>query len=101
MKIFDTEELKTREELKKLTFDVKKSSDMFEDENHDFYVEFYDEDGYLYDGGELWYHFQDEFKDKSLQGELDNPVEGVLIYDGQLTKADLIEFFKKIGFEQD
>jgi hypothetical protein len=101
MKIFNTKELQTREELKKLSFYVSESSDMFDDEDeldHDFFIEFYEEDGCLYDDDELWYHFQDEFE--NIQGELYNPVEGVFTYDGLLTMDELIEYFKKIGFSR-
>ena len=104
MKEFTKEETKERIKLlDSLRFEVSKSSNgIFEDEElkPNFFIMFYDEanDGCLYDGGDEWYLFQDEWE--SIDGLLDNPVEGVFAYDGNLTKKELKKFLKNIGFQK-
>lgn len=103
MKEFSKEDLKDRVKLlDSLRFDVSKSSNgIFDDEEikPNFFIIFYDElnDGCIYDGGDEWYLFQDEWESI---GGLDNPVEGVFTYDGNLTKKELKISLKKIGFQK-
>ena len=103
MKVFEKEELQERENLlDKLKFEISKSSNgIFNDEElkPNFFIVFYDDsnDGCIYDGGDEWYLFQNEWE--SIEG-LDNPTEGIFTYDGDLTKKELKKFLKHIGFKK-
>lgn len=102
MKIYNSEEVLERNSLlKRLTFDISKSTpDEFEDD--DFYedikcwITFYDETGCVSDDGGIQYLFQND-----LPKGMNEPAEGIFSYKGNLSIDEIVEILKKIGFKED
>ena len=100
MKQFSKQELQEKQDLiNSLTFDVLESEPDFPEIDWDsdvkLWVEFNDEDGCLYDGGELTYYLQND----KIDG-FSEEVDGIFTYTGDLTKKELIDYLDKLGFEQ-
>lgn len=100
MKQFSKQELQEKQDLiNSLTFDVLESEPDFPEIDWDsdvkLWVEFHDEDGCLYDGGELTYYLQNDKIDGFRE-----EVDGIFTYTGDLTKKELIDYLDKLGFEQ-
>lgn len=98
MKVYTTNELKLKEELKNdLTFEITdEPADGFEgleDDDAEFWITFYD--GGVYDGGDISYLFQDDLPSKMYE-----IVEGVFSYEGSLSKSEVKEILIKIGFNE-
>lgn len=101
MKQFTNQELKERQDLiNSLTFDVLESEPDFPEIDWDsdvkLWVEFHDEDGCVYDGGELTYYLQNDKIDGFRE-----EVDGIFTYTGDLTKSQLIDYLDKLGFKQE
>lgn len=99
MKQFTKQELQERKDLiSRLSFEVSESEPEWPeiewDDDVKLWVEFQDEDGCLYDGGELTYYLQND----KLDG-FSEEVDGIFTYTGNLTKEQLIDYLHQIGFE--
>lgn len=92
MKQFTKQELQERKDLiSRLSFEVSESEPEWPeiewDDDVKLWVEFQDEDGCLYDGGELTYYLQND----KLDG-FSEEVDGIFTYTGNLTKEQLIDY---------
>lgn len=89
MKIFTASELEERKELfSKLSYDVSEYEpdwpEIEWDEDINLWIEFLDEKGNLYDGGDLTYYLQND-----IPKEMYEEVEGIFTYTGTLSKSEL------------
>lgn len=81
--------------LNKLSYEISENAPDFPeldwDEDVNFWIEVQDEDGCLYDGGDLTYYLKDDLP-KGMYEEID----GLFTYNGNLTKEDFISILDNI-----
>jgi hypothetical protein len=84
-----------KELLDKLSYDISEYEPDFPeldwDDDIKFWIEVQDEDGCLYDGGDLTYYLKDDLPDGMYE-----EIDGVFTYNGDLTKDELISILDNI-----